>query len=231
VKVLACNKDVNPSCVDLKDQKAFFSKFHFTLYTLVGRAEHHKDPNRESVTTKSIFHSQFMLNLDQYRDNNNFMRINTVEVQKNRWLGTFLAARVYKFLDYTINPVWIGFSNDWTQFVSRNGIDFKPENQKMIFGSYFFLSDETILHTMKAYDVLSILSDFGGIVEIFIFIFSTFCFRYNAQNLLIKSIRAVYFEKEKNKRSEKFNGHNLKPIKLSFRQTVLWRLKKLVCWH
>jgi hypothetical protein len=27
------------------------------------------------------------------------------------------------------------------------------------------------------------------------------------------------------------NGHNLKPIKLSFRQTILWRLKKLVCWQ
>jgi uncharacterized membrane protein len=71
----------------------------------------------------------------------------------------------------------------------------------MIFGSYFFLSDETILHTMKVYDILSILSDFGGIVEIFMFIFSTICMSYNTQGLLIKSIRAVYFDKEKNRRS------------------------------
>jgi hypothetical protein len=63
--------------------------------------------------------------------------------------------------------------------VSRDGITFKKESQLMLFGTYFFLSGEAVLHTRKAYDFLSVLSDFGGILEIFMFIFYAVWNKYN----------------------------------------------------
>jgi hypothetical protein len=41
---------------------------------------------------------------------------------------------------------------------------------------------------------MQILSDFGGILEIFAFLFVVFCTRFNEVQMLAKSIRAVYFQ-------------------------------------
>lgn len=53
---------------------------YFTLYTVVGRVElGSKDSYEKSpIVYKDLFHSQFQLKRNGYRDNNNFLRINTV---------------------------------------------------------------------------------------------------------------------------------------------------------
>jgi hypothetical protein len=105
----------------------------------------------------------------------------------------------------------------------------------MIFGSYFFMSPETLLHTRKAYDFISVLSDFGGILEILIFMLFPFFCKFNEQGLLIKSIRAVYFnEKMEEEEEEKEGGvevtsFNVKPIKMGWSISVIENIKFYIC--
>jgi hypothetical protein len=157
------------------------------------------------------------------------LRIDNVESNDDRWFSLFTSPRTEKFIDNIFYPVWIGESFSQPSMVSRDGITFKKESQLMLFGSYFFLSDETLLHTRKAYDLLSVLSDFGGILEIFMFIFFAVWNKYNEQGLLIKSIRAVYFETEVDQDSHPHNGHDLKPIKLRILDSFSRLLKRLCC--
>jgi hypothetical protein len=90
IKVLECNIEVNPNCRSSEEQKNFLKAFYFTMYTVFERVEFtQENMGKEVMKTLNQFHSQFKLNLKEYRDNNNFLRINTVEKNDDRWLGFF----------------------------------------------------------------------------------------------------------------------------------------------
>ena len=102
------------------------------------------------MTSQNIFHAQFTLDLKHYRDNNNFLRINEVETNDNR-LNILAQPKEYEFIDYKINPTWMGSSEYWTMNVTRdNGKTFKVEKQLLLFGSYFFMSEERVRHSRTA---------------------------------------------------------------------------------
>ena len=48
-----------------------------------------------------------MLHNNKYRDNNNFLRINTGNHNDHRF-NTFAGEKEYRFVDYTKGPVWDG---------------------------------------------------------------------------------------------------------------------------
>ena len=64
------------------------------------------DHSAAPVSVTEEFHSQFMLNFNEYRDNNNYIYYNNVRTVDSRWLS--LADKTYEFIDFDAKPVWIG---------------------------------------------------------------------------------------------------------------------------
>lgn len=75
------------------------------------------------------------------------MRINNVEAIDDRY-AVFTSRNNFQFIDYTVNPTWVGMGSNWDIEASRdNGANFKTEKQYVLWGSYFFLSEEMVVHS------------------------------------------------------------------------------------
>ena len=178
VEIMKCHNETDGTCKEDSDIKLFLKQFSYTFYTLQERVNFvDENYNKYPLVTQNSFHSQFVLNLDQYRDNNNFVRINEVETNDNR-LNIFANPKDYSFMDFTVNPTWIGFSEAWpVDNVTRDGgVSWKEkESQLILFGSYFFMSEERVVHHRQLQNIMQVLADFGGIQEIFLFLFVVIC--------------------------------------------------------
>ena len=51
----------------------------------------------------------------------------------------------------------------WSENITYDGIDYKVEEAQVLFGTYFFLANQRIDHSRFAYNILTLLSNFGGI--------------------------------------------------------------------
>ena len=105
-----------------------------------------------------MFHSQFKINTKSYVDNNNFMRLNVVRIQDQRY--QFLKRYHYvEFFDITQSPQWISDEPfEYTNSISLDGINYKKVYQKMLYGSFFFLSEDMVHHNKDVQTLLDILS-------------------------------------------------------------------------
>ena len=99
------------------------------------------------MLTQESFHSQFQLNLDQYRDNNNFIRMNKMTTNDNR-LTVWKPSKVQYFLDYTMGPIWIGQSmyNSTNTISWDGGETYNEEHRSILFGAFFFFSNDKVEH-------------------------------------------------------------------------------------
>lgn len=91
------------------------------------------------------------------------------------------------------------------------------------------MADEYVEHSRQVYTGLEILSDFGGIVDIFMWVFIFMCTHFNDVQLDAKIIRSLYFTKNKDSKNmssqvivgeENLKGSHmgkfgLKPLKFS----------------
>ena len=59
------------------------------------------------IISKDVFHSQFKLNLETYRDNNNFLVHNHISTSDARYDPTE-TTKTFEFLEMTMSPVWTG---------------------------------------------------------------------------------------------------------------------------
>ena len=92
--------------------------------------------------TKDNFHSQFKLSMDEYRDNNNFLRHNLVTTNDFRLPWQF-KTETFKFLDVQSRPFWIGQVRELSYNISYDlGETFKPSKERIVFGTFFFVSNE-----------------------------------------------------------------------------------------
>lgn len=89
MQILACNKKQNSNCKDKVEIDSLFEKLHFTLYNLYQRIEfvnsEDEHDKHDRIMTHNYQQQQFTISSDQYKDNNNFVRINKVEITENRW--------------------------------------------------------------------------------------------------------------------------------------------------
>lgn len=116
----------------------------FNIHVLQKRPMLNKQGTTKLLEPQQLFHSQFALNVDKYRDNNNFIRLNTLKFNIDRW-SLSPQEYVQEFLDYVAFPPWIGTSSPWTMLVSRDGGKTeKIEKHLMLFGCYFFLSEDKV---------------------------------------------------------------------------------------
>ena len=67
------------------------------------------------------------------------------------------------------DPVWTGGSNIYDSYASSDGgKSFRDETNQILFGAYFFLSDNVVTHERNRYNLFQLLSDFGGLYQTFI---------------------------------------------------------------
>lgn len=114
VEVVACTGN-SSNCKSHDEIQKFLKSFYFTFYTVQERVEFKKDNLMQNpMSTKSYFHSQFMLDLAKYRDNNNFIRINDVITNDNRYSFNLEENFQYRYIDLLINQAWEGPSDTWS---------------------------------------------------------------------------------------------------------------------
>jgi hypothetical protein len=69
----------------------------------------------------------------------------------------------------------------------------------MLFGSYFFLAEEKIMHTRNLYNISDLMEDFGGFYQTFII--SLFMFigsKINNGIMVAKLIRSLFYIPKEN---------------------------------
>ena len=135
-----------------------------TYYNVIGIIElqNPNDPSGNPVRTIDQFHSQFQLQKNKYRDNNNFLRYNQVKTRDNRF--NFLGApNIYKFVDYIRGEHWIGGKFIDKRNVTFDGVSFEQINQELLFGAYYFYSRDKVEHARDVQTYFNILSEFGGL--------------------------------------------------------------------
>ena len=89
----------------------------------------------------------------------------------------------------------------------------------MLSGTFFFLSDEIIVQTRQVANIMSVISDLGGMIESLILCLSLFFLKYNDLKFLTKSIRSVYLDSDKKGVA--------KPFKMSWFDLVRSRIQCL----
>lgn len=136
--------------------------YHYiNIFVLEQRPEFDRTGVTNMLKSQMTFHSQFTLNFDQYRDNNNFIRFNSLKFTTNRWTLAPQEITQY-FLDYTAYPNWIGDKFPWVLNSTRDGgLTWKVENFQMLFGVYFFLSEDKV----ERFKILSNISEVIAIIE------------------------------------------------------------------
>ena len=124
---------------------------------------------RKAILCQDLYHSQFQLSTKDYLDNNNFIRINHVKVQDQRYKIWEGHKKLY-FIDYLQKPLWKGKSFFYEENGSWDGgKNFKNETGQQLYGSYFFVSEEFVRYNFKVHNIIDIVSDFGGFAKVVVF--------------------------------------------------------------
>jgi len=70
---------------------------------------------------------------------------------------------VYNFLNLNINPAWNSVTPKFAiENITTDGKTFKLTKSEVLHGTYFFLSEQRIIHSREVYNIIDLLSEFGG---------------------------------------------------------------------
>ena len=188
-----CNPAVR-SCKNETEIREFMKYHTYNLYILQQRAELGRVNSTDMLKTQFLFHSQFLLDYEKYRDNNNFIRHNSLKFTTNRWS---LAPQEFdqEFLDYTAFPTWVGDNFRWPLNTSRDGgKTWTVERYTMVFGAYFFLSEDKVEQYKMVSNISEVIAIIEGVASL-IFMFAQVIPRcINRKQLEAKTIRHCYFD-------------------------------------
>jgi len=162
------------------------------------------------------FHSQFLLGFETYRDNNNFIRHNSLEFTIDRWS---LAPESFtnQFLDFEPYPNWMGEKLPWPLNTTRDGgITWEVEDYQMIFGAYFFLSEDKVERFKILSNITEVIAIIEGVAALLIMFVKIIPSYINAKQMEAKSIRNTYFDVDHSKFMDK-NQESIptKPMKFN----------------
>lgn len=68
--------------------------------------------------------------------------------------------------------------------------------QKILYSTKFYLSDEKVTHLFLTENILIVIAGIGGIHRILMIIFKIAGSQFNANNIMAKYIRSLYFIKK-----------------------------------
>ena len=113
---------------------------------------------------------------------------------KDARFNIFKLASYFSFIDVAKDTVWDGgkFFNE--QLVSRDGgKTYILERNQILFGCFFFLSDERMAHSRDAYNILKLLAAFGALYSMIFSSLEGVGKFINSKIIRAKFIRALYF--------------------------------------
>ena len=88
-----------------------------------------------------------MISTKTYRDNNNFVNLNSVTTRDER-LNFLKPPLNFTFVDITTAPPYVSVqANHNTINTTTDGITYKDDTVDMLYGTYFFLSYTRTEHT------------------------------------------------------------------------------------
>ena len=86
-----------------------------------------------------------------------------------------LPEQEYEFLDYTFNPHWvIDKSIKLMKNITDDFVTGTVQENELLFGAYFFYSENMQEHERKAMDYMSLFSNIGGLQALLMSIFTIF---------------------------------------------------------
>ena len=133
-----------------------------------------------------------MLQTNKYRDNNNFLRHNTLEFTVDRWN---LAPTSYEqtFLDMTSTPVWEGTELKQSYNASRDGgVTWQNEDFGFIFGTFFFLSEEKVQIYKTVANITEVIAIVEGVLGLLMILVQIIPMKFNTKQMEAKTIRNCY---------------------------------------
>ena len=138
-----------------------------------------KEPAANPLLISDDFHSQFALDINQYRDNNNFVRHNKVETHDNR-INFLDQGNEYTFIDFEKSIPWQS-NSPLTNIanISYDGQPFKMEQYRQLWGAFFFYSTDKLEHSRDVMTWMGTFSELGGIYPFMFAIFGTIATFYN----------------------------------------------------
>lgn len=189
MEIHKCNRTRNPNCKSDEEIERGLNQVYFTFYTIQEREvfvvpEQGEYTNHSHILTKDIFHSQFQLGLDKYIDNNNFFRIHSMRIKDHRF-KVWTRPMTTTFLDFVKDPVWTGIKKTNHRNTTFDGVNYYPDYEyQILFGSYFFLSDDRVDHLLEAYNIVMILASLGGLSSLVFKRFKGFAAYYNKNYIM-----------------------------------------------
>jgi len=176
------------------DIRELMQHFLFNVFTIQNRAELGRTGTTDMLKTEMLLHSQFVLGYDSYRDNNNYIRHNSLKFTTKRWTLTSPEFE-NDYLDQTPNPNYISEPYFWQLNVTRDGGEtFKFETYRMVFGIYYFLSEDKVeqfKNLSSITEVIAIIEGVASLVLMFVAIVPSYI---NQKQLEAKTIRHCFFD-------------------------------------
>lgn len=184
-------------CRDITDVDLLFKKIFVTLHYLEGNVEFGNPENigKGAVRILDAFHSQFQLKTAEYRDNNNFLKYNSVLTFDDVVLPYIYGTE--KFFKLDKGPSWVSDTYNIHHNTSYTGKedDFEMEENGIIFGAFFFLSPLRAEHQRKLYSYLDILQELGGLQAGIFAVFGAIGTYINTQWFMGKIISELQYVK------------------------------------
>lgn len=170
IEISVCNQ-TQSYCKNETEIARFLSAYYFTLYNLQKKLLfNNENLMTDPLVAERIFHSQFSLSLNSYRDQNSYFQVHRVITQDNRY---FNDEQEFRFAEIQIYPAWSSMKKTSTSVVSfdHGKTYFTEYNRHILLGAYFFIGDIMYEDTRTVFDWFGLLSEFGGMQGIVIIIF------------------------------------------------------------
>ena len=151
IQVVICDSsEPEDDCANIELIDEFLDDIYFTTYILQENIEFGDISNigKRPVKANDKFHSQFVLNTKEYRDNNNFIQFNHV-VTNDNYLDLISDKRKhFSFLQLNSNAFWTSKTYIKDELVTINGQTEEVQTtNNIVLGMYFFVSDNIVEHT------------------------------------------------------------------------------------
>ena len=103
-----------------------------------------------------------------------------------------------------------------------NGKTFVKEIDELIFGTYFFLSDDMVHHYRFVYNIISLLAEFGGLNSVMLAVYKVLGSLVSLNLIKAKVIKNLYFVPDFEDNEKKTMKVNQMKLKLSDKYELLY---------
>lgn len=98
-----------------------------------------------------------------------------------------------------------------------------------MFGSFYFLSENMLIHTREAVTIVGVLAEVGGLFDVILIVFGFFVIPFNEFQLQTKAVKNMYFKVKESDRGHKAKDRQVEVLRFKFIDRVMVWVKSLKC--